>query len=73
MGEVVNLPVKTTLDLSATRLRDGVPWDDVETAIVITLDDDGEMQLYGTSSDLRTVLWLCQKVAHKILNGDYSG
>jgi len=71
MGEVVYLPVETSLDVPASRLRDGVPWDDVGTAIVITLEDDGDMTLYGTTADLRTVLYMCQKVAHKVLSGDY--
>jgi len=70
-NNVIYFSGMTSLPLPATRLRDNIDWDNVESALVIALDKDGVFEAYANNPDSTMSLFLAQKFAHKMLAGDY--
>lgn len=65
-GNVVILPVITTLDLDAERVLDGAVNAKLQSCLVIGYDPDGEFYFASTMVDRGSMLWLME-VAKKEL------
>lgn len=68
MSNVVELNVVTTVDIPPKKILDGAIQADLETAIVVGLDAEGELYFAGSTADAGTILWLFE-LAKKVLLG----
>lgn len=67
MGEVVELPVATLLDLPAERILKRAVEADLRIVIVIGRDQDGELYLAPTTSNLGSLLVLLERAKEAFL------
>lgn len=65
-GDVVHLPVVTSLDLHPDKVLLGA-LGQMETAVVIGWDCDGELYIASSISDGGNLLWLLRKVERQLL------
>lgn len=61
MSNVVELSCQTTLDLPAERILSKALDADLDTAIVVGYDKDGDLYFASTTADGGNVLWLFEK------------
>lgn len=66
MSNVVELPVVTSLDIPCERILRKAAEADLQTAIVIGRDQDGELYFASSVADGGDVLWLME-IAKKAL------
>jgi len=69
MDNIEILDTVTRLDIPAGRVIDGAKEADLETALVIGWDEDGEFYFASSKADGGCVLWLLE-LAKKELMGD---
>jgi len=70
MSNVIEFDGYTKLDIPIERIRDNVPWDKIDTALVLTWQD-GELVPYSNRADIEHCTFMAQKFLHKAYNGDY--
>lgn len=61
MSNVVELSCQTTLDLPAERILGKALDADLETAVVVGFDKDGQFYFASTTADGGNVMWLFEK------------
>lgn len=67
MAEIITLDVITKLDIPVERVIDGAKKADLETAVVIGWDKDGEFYFASNKADGGEVLWLIEKAKKRLL------
>lgn len=67
MSEVVYLDAVTSLDIPAARVLDRALSADLETAIVIGVDKDGDFYFASSAADGGTVLWWIEIAKKRLL------
>ncbi|MBA2125076.1 hypothetical protein DLM45_02395 [Hyphomicrobium methylovorum] len=61
MSNVVELNCETTLDIPAERILSKALGSELNTAIVVGYDKDGDLYFASTTADGGTVLWLFEQ------------
>jgi hypothetical protein len=67
MGDVVDLPVITSLDIPAERVLRKALDADLECAVVIGFDKDGNLYVSSSKADGGDVLWLLEGAKKMLL------
>ena len=67
MGDVVDLPVVTRLDLEPKRVLAAAGKVDLATVIVIGLEANGDEYFASSEPDAGNVLWLLERMKLKLL------
>lgn len=67
MAEIITLDVITKLDIPVERVIDGAKKADLETAVVIGWDKDGEFYFASNKADGADVLWLLEQAKKRLL------
>ena len=67
MGKVIELPVITTLDISAERVIRGAAEADLEEVIIIGVDKDGDFYLAFSRADAGTIIFHLEKAKLRLL------
>lgn len=70
MGDVVNLDVATSLDIPVDRILSAAIEADLETAVVVGWDQDGNIYFASSSGYGPDVLWLLEKAKASLLTAD---
>ena len=70
MGDVINLSVETSLDIPVDRILSAAIEADLETAVVVGWDQDGNMYFASLSGYGTDVLWLLEKAKASLLTAD---
>lgn len=70
MGDVINLSVETTLDIPVDRILSAAIEADLETAVVVGWDQDGNMYFASSSGYGPDLLWLLEKAKASLLAAD---
>lgn len=74
MGDVVILPVETTLDIPADRVLTGAMSANLTGAVVIGWDERGDFYFASSLADGGNVLWLMEQAKIRLLEvGDSPG
>ena len=68
MGEVVILDVETRLDIPAERILEAAKQDDLETAMVIGFDADGELYVRTTTTKAKEMIWLMELAKQLVMD-----
>ena len=68
MGEVVILDVETRLDIPAERILEAAKQDDLETAMVIGVDADGELYVRTTTTKAKELIWLMELAKQLVMD-----
>ncbi len=68
MGDVVILPVVTTLDIPAERVLTGAQTAKLRGTVVIGWDEDGDFYFASSYADGGTVLWLMEQAKRRLLD-----
>lgn len=66
MGEVISLPVITTLDTPPERVLDAAP-KDLEQVVIVGTRKDGSLYFASSKSDGGSVLWLFEVAKKELL------
>lgn len=66
VSKILTLPVITTLDIQAERVLDAAKENNLQTAIVIGYDADGEFYFCSTAADGGDVLWLLETAKKRL-------
>jgi hypothetical protein len=67
MGDVVNLPVITTLDLPPERILQAAMDKDLDEVVIVGFDKNGELYFASNKSDGGGVLWLFELAKKALL------
>jgi len=67
-NKIIELPVITTLDIPASKILNKAQEANLQTAIVIGYDNDGELYFASSVSDGGDVLWLFELAKKALLN-----
>lgn len=67
MAEIITLDLITKLDIPVERVIDGAKKADLETAVVIGWDKDGEFYFASNKADGADVLWLLEQAKKRLL------
>lgn len=70
MGDVINPNVETSLDIPADRILSAAIEADLETAVVVGWDQDGNMYFASSSGYGPDLLWLLEKAKASLLTAD---
>jgi hypothetical protein len=69
MGEVVDLPCITRLDLDPQRVLDRAKKAGLKTVVIIGYDVDGDEYFASSVADGGEVVWLMERTKLKLLTG----
>lgn len=67
MGEVVELPVITTLDIPSERVLQKALDKGLQDVVIVGFDKDGDLYFASNKSDGGTVLWLFEMAKKALL------
>lgn len=67
MGNVINLPVVTTLDIPAERILNKAIESDLKEVMVIGTDKEGNFYFASSFGDGGNVLWLLERTRIEIM------
>jgi hypothetical protein len=67
LGEVVELPVITSLDLPAERVLNAAIKEDLDEVVIVGFDKDGDFYFASNKSDGGGVLWLFELAKKALL------
>ena len=67
MGEVVDLPVVTKLDLSPDRVLAKATERGLESCVVVGYTKEGDEYFASTLADAGEVVWLLERSKHKLM------
>lgn len=76
MGEVIDLPVITSLDLDPARVLAAASKEKFERVLIIGVLEDGEEYHASSAADGGTLLWDMERTRHalmKLADGDDNG
>lgn len=70
MGEVVELPTTTYLDIPVERVIRGAAAAKLQSVVVMGWDENGEIYAASSIADGGRVLWLMEKFKAELLRGE---